>query len=665
MTRSHKMLTLSVLILMALFGFAAGHTPLLRAATEAEDDRESVWLGTPSGVILVADGEQKTYGVEYGLGGEDVRAALVDREGHKWFGTNGGVTMYDGIAWTSYFPSYGSISSNYVHAVAMDGRGRTWFAYGEHGLGVSVKDGEEWQQYTEADGIGSDRVYSMAFGAGAKAWLGTGRGVSQWDGGRWSDLSIGVGAPLSKIEALAVSPAGILWAGFEGGVARYDGEQWTTYGPEQGLEVAHVQAIVFDDAGRIWVGAAPDPRSGWRSGGLFVFENGAWRAVAANRMPSGSSGPAAQPRGDWITDLAVDHEGQVWAGALAYPLAKPGFVGGGVSVHPEAGEWEIHTSGSGLAGDYVTALAVDSTGTRWAGTQDGLSAFDGKSWTTYTAAEGLPDNHVTDLAATAAGGLWVATAGGGAAYFDGRDWAYVTTAGVADREINDIAEDAAGNLWFATAGGVSRFDGEEWTVYTTLDGLAENYNRTIVADGNGNVWVGGGRDKFSGDALSRFDGTHWTAYSLRSNVTYSNVAALAVDGDGHAYAVAYNPAQFSTASALFAFDGEAWRAIGGQGPLADDRVLAFEIDGAGRMWFGTDGSYNSATLVTWDGAGWAAIPTGETATPVRAIALTQPGEGYLGTDMGLAAFATAGGATTITWHEAVRKTSVQAIAVER
>ena len=427
---------------------------------------------------MLQGSEQRHFDVADGLAGSDVRVILIDSQGRKWFGTNGGASMYDGFAWTSYYPSYSSISSNYVHAVAVDPQGRTWFVYGDRGLGASVKDGDTWFQYTADDGLASENVYSLAFGPRGQTWLGTARGVSQLNGTRWMDLSTATGGPHATITALAVSPAGYLWAGYNGGVAKYDGSAWTYYGAAEGLTAAQVSALVFDQSGRIWAGAAPDRAAG-RVGGLYVFADGTWREVVVNRTRSGASGTAPQPVGDWISALAVDAAGQLWVGARSYPLAKPGFVVGGVSVSAAealgdaAGEggdttWTVHTPGDGLVSDYVTALAVDVAGKYWIGTQYGLSMFDGETWTTYTTVNGLPNNYVTGLAADAASGLWVTTWGGGATYFDGETFADVTTLGLADRVVNSIAEDTEGNIWFATEGGVSRFDGESaWDVYTT------------------------------------------------------------------------------------------------------------------------------------------------------------------------------------------------------
>jgi len=633
----------------------------------------TIWAGTQNGVMALNADEQRRFTTHNGLAGGDVRDILIDQQGRKWFATDRGASMYDGAAWTAYYPSFSSISSNYVYRAAVDPQGRVWFAYEDRGLGLSVKDGDQWRQYTTDDGLTDEHVYSIAFGADGKTFVGTADGVFQLNGTRWAHHGAQYGAPQGKVEALAVAPTGELWAGLTGGVAVYDGRTWTTFGPDEGLTVGSVRAIAFDGEDTVWIGAAPSS-PGQKDGGLFVYDGVDWTTVDVNRSQTAYSGSAAQPLGDWINDLAVDTDGRLWVGALRYALSKPVSVVGGVSAYTgdvsgsTAGDvgWTNYTTDNGLISDYVTALAVDTAGRIWVGTRHGLSMFDGKRWRSYTRADGLPNLSVTDVATDPAGGVWVTTWGGGAAYVDGTNaWSYITTVGMADRVVNALAEDAAGGIWFATAGGVSHFDGELWASYTALDGLADNDSRAVVIDGEGNVWVGGGGGKYEGRGLSRFDGEQWTTYPLNGDTTYANVSALAVDPQGRPWAVGWNPQQFTAASALFRFDGEEWVMAAERGPLSDDQVYAAVFDANGALWLGTDGSYGSAPLLLWDGEAWSAYPE-VGAGAVFAIALESRANihGWLGTDLGLARLDMEPGMLYVTYDPALRKTPVQAVALE-
>ena len=55
-----------------------------------------------------------------GLAGNYVYAILEDSLGALWFGTDGGVSQYDGVSWTTYTES-GGLSGNSVRAMLEDG----------------------------------------------------------------------------------------------------------------------------------------------------------------------------------------------------------------------------------------------------------------------------------------------------------------------------------------------------------------------------------------------------------------------------------------------------------------------------------------------------------------------------------------------------------------
>src|SRR6185312_11873996 len=69
----------------------------------------------------------------------------------------------------------------------------------------------------------------------------------------------------------------------------------------------------------------------------------------------------------------------------------------------------------GLSQQAVLAIAQDSTGFMWFGTEDGLDRYDGYSFRhlrqARLRAHGLPDNFVTDVQLDPAGRLWIATDG--------------------------------------------------------------------------------------------------------------------------------------------------------------------------------------------------------------------------------------------------------------
>jgi ligand-binding sensor domain-containing protein len=65
---------------------------------------------------------------------------------------------------------------------------------------------------------------------------------------------------------------------------------------------------------------------------------------------------------------------------------------------------------SGLADDWVLAIAVDESGAVWFGTHGGVCKFDGITWTTYdTLSSGLAANEIWATAIDRAGAKWFGT----------------------------------------------------------------------------------------------------------------------------------------------------------------------------------------------------------------------------------------------------------------
>src|SRR5208283_3157561 len=71
--------------------------------------------------------------------------------------------------------------------------------------------------------------------------------------------------------------------------------------------------------------------------------------------------------------------------------------------------------------DIFQAIAIDSAGNKWFGTNGGVLKFDGSKWTKYTTADGLIQNQVTAVMIDKKGVLWCGTSGG-ISKFDGTKW---------------------------------------------------------------------------------------------------------------------------------------------------------------------------------------------------------------------------------------------------
>jgi len=219
------------------------------------------------------------------------------------------------------------------------------------------------------------------------------------------------------ITSLCPGTRGTVWIGTEDqGVWQYNpaapaGKQFAHYTQIDGLGDDNAYALVCDKAGRLWAGTL--------SHGVSVFNGKQWRTY----------GPLDGPLGSRVFALAVNpKDGGVW-GATEAGLFRY-----------ENSRWTYFTREGGLPSDQANALAFDTDGTLYVGTQcDGIaiaSPSDGyKSWRVVSgpaslpnapSGTGLPSALINCLLVTKSGTVYAGTDGGLAGSRDGGEtWQYV------------------------------------------------------------------------------------------------------------------------------------------------------------------------------------------------------------------------------------------------
>jgi ligand-binding sensor domain-containing protein len=201
--------------------------------------------------------------------------------------------------------------------------------------------------------------------------------------------------------------------------------------------------------------------------------------------------------GENVYALALGSDDQIWAGTSTGVAALSGSEPGRRAQTSAS----LTAAGSGLAEDWVTALAVEPYpgGDRvWVGTSGGLSRLDTASGEWHDFRDAVPA-HVNALLPGADGRLWVGTRGEGLAVWDGETWQSYRTGNsdIPHNTVTALAEVEPGVLWVGTAapsevGGVlARFDGQTWKHYTRQDsGSSMAEPLAIAQDGQGRWWIG-------------------------------------------------------------------------------------------------------------------------------------------------------------------------------
>lgn len=114
-------------------------------------DGSKQWYGTDKGIGInngnEAMGNWDSLSESDGLVNNYVQAINKDQSGNLWFGTKGGVSKYDGTAFTNYTTTDGLASGN-VLCIAIDPDGSIWFGTDE---GVTHLRGSTFTSYKARD----------------------------------------------------------------------------------------------------------------------------------------------------------------------------------------------------------------------------------------------------------------------------------------------------------------------------------------------------------------------------------------------------------------------------------------------------------------------------------------------------------------------------------
>ncbi|MBK6284271.1 MAG: hypothetical protein IPF54_17990 [Draconibacterium sp.] len=119
------------------------------------------------------------------LPSDKIYSILIAPDGARWFGTDMGVARHMGQNsldnWTALTVENGLVN-NFVQAIASDKEGKIWF--GTKG-GISVFDGSVWTSYTEKDGLGSNNILCIIVDNNGVVWMGTDNGVTVFENGKF------------------------------------------------------------------------------------------------------------------------------------------------------------------------------------------------------------------------------------------------------------------------------------------------------------------------------------------------------------------------------------------------------------------------------------------------------------------------------------------------
>ena len=534
----------------------------VRAIAQAPDG--TLWFGTCRGGISQFDGKQwKTYDdSQKDFPWNCISSIAVASDGTLWFGAYDMLIHYDGSNWTVK-----NTAVNDVLAVAPDGA--LWVG-GDDDAGLFRYDGKNWQGFS--DHLPSRSVTALAFAPDGALWVGTdNRGLAQYKNGIWKTIPLTYPTDPDKltiVSSIAFQANGNVWVSLSldtvaggimierestmdfqkmlNGVLSFDGKTWKVVSTQDGLVDNEIMSMKVDQQNNIWFGSY--------NHGVSRFDGKTWASFQTqDTLPSNmiENVDISGSGGVWVNHAAgVSHyEKTGWENFLVPDTRQTNlcalraesdnsvWVGTFDSIaHLENKKWTSYFKADDFKpddGGSICAITIDSTGTRWIGTDysgvffeeqgvwkqpftlpdtggivslmahpdgsiwigtriDGIYVYSQQKQLTHysldSGEKGLISDLITALAVAPDGTVWVGTNEGLSFYKDDQ-WKIYQAQNMPVEEIYDLAIDKQGFLWVATFVGLYHFDGTQWVIFKSKDGLADNYVKKIVVGSQGEIWL--------------------------------------------------------------------------------------------------------------------------------------------------------------------------------
>jgi ligand-binding sensor domain-containing protein len=287
-----------------------------------------------------------------GLLSDNVNCLDTDASNNLWFGTQNGVSMFDGTTWTGYTTTDGVVD-NTIQAIHVATNGDVWVGTD---FGASVFASGVWTSYTTTDGLGNNQIKCISEDSDGDIWFGTNNGTSEFDGTNWSSLGTSEGLPFGGVVDIDQHSNGNMYFSTGlGGVYIYDGTAMTSITESEGLLNNRVRALVINDQNNKWVGTAD---------GITVLDNSDAFFMNHTTMLTLPAPDTLNP----IEDIEMDSQGNIWVGVYVDYLVTEGGVCG-----YNGSQWVEYQVADGLVGPVVRAVAIDDNDDLWVATSTGVS----------------------------------------------------------------------------------------------------------------------------------------------------------------------------------------------------------------------------------------------------------------------------------------------------
>lgn len=301
--------------------------------------------------------------------------------------------------WQSFTTENSGLPSNNIFSVAVDSFGIIWFG---SDAGVTGYDGSNWHTYNRADCLADLQVNDLKIMEHTELWVATNNGVSALGFSSLDAITMATpyrtnntGLLSNKINSLAIDQNLVRWFATDSGVTAFTGQHWIS------TKSQHV--VLDNDVRSIEFGPDQIAYCGTEGGGVARLKLSGLDIITA---ASTIERPWAPVPIDSVLAIHIGADGLQWFGTTQGLFQHQG-------INSKI-NWKRFTVSDGLPHPVVQAIAKDAIGKIWVGTQCGVTCVekDFSSYTNYSSTDGLINDDVRDIATDVNGSIWLATAGG-------------------------------------------------------------------------------------------------------------------------------------------------------------------------------------------------------------------------------------------------------------
>lgn len=188
---------------------------------------------------------------------------VEDALGHIWFGTNHGMAIYDGTAWSGFDCSSSPLPSNSISGLAVDPQDNIWLTIhdiGEEYNALIKKTGADWLIYDSVDYPLIGEPENLVCGTDQKIWFLDrstiwGTSIVSFDGTNWQSFNHADSTlPEGNLICFRLDPNNRPWVAMFGAdrqcrLYRMEQGNWQ----EKAITLLSVRDMVFDGAGNPWM----------------------------------------------------------------------------------------------------------------------------------------------------------------------------------------------------------------------------------------------------------------------------------------------------------------------------------------------------------------------------------------------------------------------------